>query len=275
MKIKGIEFEEKELDGKFILSARIPDLELFKEINALVKAHGGTYKRPMSFVFNEKPNFEVVEVPAEVAPVAIAPAEVEPVIEEAKEVEPEVEVVEATEVVDTKSENKIIELNSKKDEDDEIAKQREHNLKLIEEANKLIEAAHKKEAEAKAVSAEELPAGTTIEFHSTTSLELCNEHIDKLMAKEEYQAFDHQRLLTLLKERCVEDEELRANIPYKKYCEMLEKGGKAYCREAKTIKNGIGVGTADAILDYVIAEYKKAKTVETPKDAKTKKTKKK
>ena len=58
MDILGINFDEQEVNGEFILTANITDVETFKKVNQFVKAHGGSYRKPMSFVFATKPVFD-------------------------------------------------------------------------------------------------------------------------------------------------------------------------------------------------------------------------
>jgi hypothetical protein len=114
MLIEGIEFEEQESNGEFVLTAKITDIETFKKINQVMKAHGGSYRKPMSFVFATKPVFgeqpkeekfedhvSIIKVSEPVKPVQTV--EAEPVIEDTK-----VEEVPKTEVIPEATEPEVI-----------------------------------------------------------------------------------------------------------------------------------------------------------------------
>lgn len=117
MLIEGIEFNEQEINGEFILTANITDVETFKKVHQFVKAHGGSYRKPMSFVFAKKPDFDSQPEEKAEEPVEVIEEE-KPAAKEVEVEEPETEVVQTDEAEEVESADDE-DADNESEEDDE------------------------------------------------------------------------------------------------------------------------------------------------------------
>ena len=139
---------------------------------------------------------------------------------------------------------------------------------LIADAQIVLEKANAAEAARK-----EKAKGFTAEIYPPATFDECKAFLDGLRSKEEYSSsHDHMETLALLEARCKDDEELRANLTYKDYYEMLRAGAMKVWQKSDDKKKF--EFRPSEIIDSVIEEYKTIKTTPIKKQTKAKTSKK-
>ncbi len=219
MQICGIEFTEAETNGKYCLTAvAMPTIEIFKEINKIAKAHGGVYIRPMSFIFNEKPDFdaEVTEAPVQ---------------------EPKAEEKPAT---------KVLHLQTKAKREAEAKKKAETEKKAT------------KKTERKTTKPNTEKKGVEFEIYPPETIEKCAEHIEVLKDKFKDSADHYVALRLLLEACTEDEElrsylthkdyEKMLNEGAQAWAKEKEiKGNMVYC----------SISQVSELMPFVITAYKK------------------
>lgn len=112
--------------------------------------------------------------------------------------------------------------------------------------------------------------GVEFEIYQPESVEVCITHLGNILGTHSNPEDDpsHPMLIKMLRDACLEDEELRANLTHKDYDKVLEDAAFAWYQDVQKEKPRGGACSPATILPYVLKEYKKpvVKKIESTSD---------